>query len=141
MAVKTYSPKASEIVAGWHVMDATDQVLGRLASEAAKLILGKHKPIYAPHMAVGDHVVVINAGKVKVTGRKLENKVYYRHSGYPGGLRSTVLGSMLAAHPTRVIEKAVWGMLPHNRLGRALFRRLHVYAGPDHPHQGQVKEG
>ncbi len=136
--MKTYSPKASEIVRRWHVIDASGQTLGRLATQIAQLLKGKHKPMYAPHMDVGDFVIVVNAEKVRVTGNKLENKNYYRHSGYPGGIKSVALGRQLQAHPTRVIEHAVRGMLPHNVLGRSMYRKLKVYAGPSHPHGAQV---
>ncbi len=136
--MKTYSPKASEIVRRWHVIDASGQTLGRLATQIAQLLKGKHKPQYAPHMDVGDFVVVVNAEKVRVTGDKLEQKQYYRHSGYPGGIRSVSLGTQLQAHPTRVLEHAVRGMLPHNALGRAMYRKLKVYAGPTHPHGAQI---
>ena len=136
--MKSYSPKAADIVRSWHVVDASGQTLGRLASEIAQLLKGKNKPYYAPHMDTGDYVVVINAEKVRVTGDKLETKVYYRHSGYPGGLKSVKLGTQLQVFPTRVIEHAVKGMLPHNALGRAMFRKLKVYAGPTHPHGAQV---
>ena len=137
--MKTYSTKASDIEREWRVIDASDKTLGRLASGIAGLLKGKHKPIYSPHMDVGDYVIVINATKVKVTGKKLTQKIYYRHSQYPGGLKSTSLEEMLAKHPTRVIEHAVKGMLPHNRLGAAMFRKLKVYPGAEHPHQSQVK--
>ena len=136
--MKTYSPKAAEIERRWHVIDASGQTLGRLATQIAQLLRGKHKVYYAPHLDVGDYVVVINAEKVRVTGNKLEEKLYYRHSGYPGGLKCVTLGSQLRAHPTRVIEHAVRGMLPHNALGRAMYRKLKVYAGPTHPHAAQV---
>lgn len=136
--MKTYSPKASDIVSRWHVIDASGEILGRLATRIALVLKGKDKVYYAPHMDVGDHVVVINAEKVRVTGDKLADKKYYRHSGYPGGLRSVTLGNELKAHPNRVIEHAVRGMLPHNSLGRAMFRKLKVYAGPAHPHGAQV---
>ncbi len=135
----TYSTKASDIERRWWVIDASGRTLGRLASEIAVLLRGKHKPIYSPHLDVGDHVIVVNAAKVKVTGNKLTQKIYYRHSQYPGGLKSTSLGKMLETHPTRVIEHAVKGMLPHNRLGAAMFRKLKVYPGAEHPHQAQVK--
>jgi len=136
--VKTYSPKASEIVRRWHVVDASGQTLGRLATQIALLLKGKHKVQYAPHLDVGDFVVVVNAAKVRVSGDKPEQKLYYRHSGYPGGLRSVTLGALLKAHPERVVEHAVRGMLPHNALGRAMYRKLKVYAGPTHPHGAQV---
>lgn len=137
--MKTYMTKANDIERQWHVVDASGKVLGRLASQIAKLLLGKHKSIYSPHLDTGDYIVVINAAKVRVTGRKLKEKVYYRHSGYPGGLKSIALEEMLRTHPHRVIEHAVKGMLPHNRLGRAIFKKLKVYPGEIHPHEGQVK--
>ena len=136
--MKTYSTRAKDIEHQWHVMDASGKILGRLASEIANLLMGKHKPIYAPHLDTGDYVVVLNAAKIRVTGKKLKQKVYYRHSGYPGGIKGVPLEDMLATHPTRVIEHAVKGMLPHNRLGRAMFKKLKVYAGDSHPHQAQV---
>ena len=139
--MRTYSPKVSEIKRHWHVIDAAGKPLGRLATEAACLLRGKHKPMYATHLDVGDFVVVINAARVQVTGAKRENKVYYWHSGYPGGLKSTNFAKMLQTHPTRPVEKAVKGMLPHNRLGRAMARRLKVYAGDTHPHQVQIAPG
>ncbi len=136
---KTYQPKERELVADWHVLDAQGQVLGRLASQAARLLMGKHKPTYTPHLPVGDYVVIINAAKVRVTGRKLTDKVYYWHTGYMGGIRAAPLREMLSKHPERVIQLAVRRMLPKNRLGRYLLRRLKVYAGPAHPHEAQVK--
>ena len=139
--MKTYTLKAREIEPRWHVVDAEGRPLGRLASQVAALLRGKHRPTYTPHMDNGDFVVVVNASKVKVTGRKLEQKTYYHHSGYPGGLKETSLERMLERHPARVIEHAVKGMLPHNRLGRRLLRHLKVYAGPDHPHEAQVNAG
>ncbi len=139
--MRTYSTKLSDIERQWWVMDASGKTLGRLATEIATLLKGKHKPIYSPHLDVGDHVIVINAADIKVTGNKLSQKVYYRHSNYPGGLKSINLGSMMEKHPTRAIEYAVKGMLPRNRLGRAMFKKLRVYAGPEHPHQAQVKAG
>jgi large subunit ribosomal protein L13 len=135
--VKTYAVKASEIERRWWVVDATDQTLGRLATRIATLLEGKHKPTYSPHLDVGDHVVVLNAGKVKVTGDKLAQKVYYRHSNYPGGLKQENLSTLLERKPELVIERAVKGMLPQNRLGRAMFKKLKVYAGSEHPHQAQ----
>jgi large subunit ribosomal protein L13 len=121
----------------WYVIDATDVVLGRLASQVATLLRGKHKPIYAPHMDTGDFVIVVNADKVALTGRKLEQKRAYRHSGYPGGLRSLSYADLLSKHPERVVEKAIKGMLPKNKLGRKMFGKLKVYTGPEHPHQAQ----
>jgi len=138
--MKTYAAKPSEIERKWHLIDAEGKILGRLASEIAKILRGKHKPIYTPHLDCGDYVVVINAEKVKITGRKLDQKVYYRYSGYPGGLRGTNLGAQLAKHPERVLEAAVKGMLPKNRLGRKMFKKLKVYAGDSHPHQAQKPE-
>lgn len=137
-AMKTYSLKRHEVEHRWHVVDASGVVLGRLASQVAQLIRGKHKPTFTPHMDGGDYVVVINAEKVRLTGRKLEQKAYFRHTGYMGHGRFTPAATMLAKHPERVIEKAVFGMLPKSTLGRQTLRRkLRVYAGPDHPHQGQ----
>ena len=136
--IKTFSPKASQITREWRVLDAAGQTLGRLASHAAVYLRGKHKPTYAPHMDMGDHVVIVNAEKIKVTGQKLQQKVYHWHSGYPGGLKSRTLEQQLAKFPTRVVESAVRGMLPDTALGVRMFRKLHVYAGPDHPHQGQL---
>ncbi len=136
--VKTYSTKASDIKREWHVIDASDKVLGKLATQVASLIMGKHKPIFCRHLDVGDFVVVINAEKVRVTGNKAKQKLYYRHTGYPGGLKSVSLEKMMQTHPTRVIEHAVKGMLPHNRLHAGRMKRLKVYAGDTHPHQGQI---
>ena len=135
--MRTFSPKPGDVQRQWHVIDATDVVLGRLATQAATLLRGKHKPVYAPHADTGDFVIVINAEKVALTGTKRENKVEYRHSGYPGGLRSTSYDELLAKHPRRVVEKAVKGMLPHTTLGRHMLTKLKVYAGPEHPHQAQ----
>ena len=134
---KTYTPKAGEIEHRWFVVDATDKVLGRLASEVAQVLRGKRKPSYTPHADVGDHVIVINAEKVRVTGRKAEQKVYYRHTGYPGGIRSVTYRQMQEKHPERIVQKAVWGMLPHNTLGRKIFKKLRVYAGGEHRHTAQ----
>jgi len=135
--VKTYVTKPDEVQREWFVVDASGKTLGRLATEVARILRGKHKPIYSPMIDVGDYVIVVNAEKVRVTGRKLTQKFYYRHSGYPGGFKQVSLRDMLARHPTRVIEYAVWGMLPKNALGRRMFKKLKVYAGPDHPHQAQ----
>lgn len=137
--MRTYSTKVSDIERKWHVIDASGKTLGRLATEAAVLLKGKHKPMYTPHLDVGDFVVVVNAGKIEVTGKKLTQKIYYRHSNYPGGLKSVSLEKMLETHPTRAVEHAVKGMLPHNRLGAAMFKKLKVYAGAEHPHKAQVK--
>lgn len=136
--MKTYSVKAGEITRQWHVIDATDQPLGRLAVRVAQLLRGKHKPIFSPHLDTGDYVIIVNAAKVRVSGHKPEQKTYYHHSGYPGGLRQVNFEKLLARWPTRVIEHAVKGMLPHGPLGRAMRRKLKVYAGPSHPHQAQV---
>ena len=135
--MKTYSTKPSDIKREWYLVDAEGKTLGRLASEIAKVLRGKNKPIYAPHLDAGDYVIVINAEKVHVTGRKLDQKFYHRYSGYPGGLTSISLREQLKKHPTRVIRSAVWGMLPHNRLGRAMIKKLKVYAGDSHPHEAQ----
>ena len=136
--MKTYSPTARELDHQWHVVDADGQVLGRLASKVAQVIRGKHKPTFAPHMDGGDFVVVINAEKVRLTGKKLEQKQYFRHTGYMGHERFTPLATMLEKHPERVIEKAVFGMLPKGTLGRQVLRKkLKVYAGPNHPHEAQ----
>ncbi len=137
--MRTYSTKESDIERKWWVIDASGRTLGRLATEIAILLRGKHKPIYSPHLDVGDYVIVINAAKISVTGNKLTNKTYYRHSQYPGGLKSITLERMLEKHPARVIEYAVKGMLPHNRLGAAMLKKLKVYPGAEHPHQAQVK--
>jgi len=141
MTAKTYRLRKVDMESSWHVLDAGGRPLGRLASEAARLLLGKHKPAYEPHLAMGDHVVVINAGQVRLTGNKESQKVYYRHSGYPGGLRERSFGEQMERDPRRVVETAVRGMLPHNARGRELFRRLKVYAGPDHPHEAQIMAG
>ncbi len=135
--MKTYAVKASEIERQWWVVDATGQTLGRLATRIATLLEGKHKPIYSPHLDTGDHVVVLNAAKVKVTGDKLAQKRYYRHSNYPGGLKEESLGALLERKPELVIERAVKGMLPRNRLGRAMIKKMKVYRGGEHPHQAQ----
>lgn len=135
--MKTYSVKADEIKREWYLINAEGKTLGRLASEIAKILKGKHKPIYSPHLDCGDYVIVINAEKIRVTGRKLDQKIYYRHSGYPGGLKSITLREQFAKHPERVIKAAVKGMLPKNRLGRKMLKKLKVYAGASHPHQAQ----
>ena len=133
----TSAPKVNEIKRQWYVVDATDKILGRLASEIAQVLRGKRKPEYAPHADIGDHVIVINAEKVRITGNKAEDKVYYRHTGYPGGLRSTSYRRLQERHPDRVIRKAVRGMLPHNNLGRMQSKKLRVYAGGEHRHEAQ----
>jgi large subunit ribosomal protein L13 len=135
--VKTYTVRKGDIKREWFVVDAQGKTLGRLASEITRILRGKHKPIYAPHLDCGDYVIVVNAEKVRVTGKKLDQKFYYRHSGYPGGLKSINLRDQLQRHPTRVLEAAVRGMLPKNRLGRAMIKKLKVYAGGSHPHQAQ----
>lgn len=137
MRVKTWTPKAEEIQREWWIIDAKDQTLGRVSTQIAMILKGKHKPQYAPHMDVGDFVVVINCEKIHVTGRRLDQKMYYRHSGYPGGIKSISLRDQLKRHPERAIESAVRGMLPKNRLGRQMFRKLKVYAGTEHPHAAQ----
>lgn len=134
---KTFSPRPDDIGRAWWLVDVADLPLGRVASEVATLLRGKHKPTFAPHMDMGDYVVVINASKVGLTGTKAIDKSYFRHSGYPGGISSETFAEMMQRHPERVIEKAVRGMLPKNRLGRKVLKKLKVYAGPDHPHQGQ----
>ncbi len=136
--MKTYSPKPEHIERRWYVLDASGQVLGRLASEVATLLRGKHKPMYAPHMDTGDHVIVINADKVELTGNKAEQKVAWRHSGYPGGIKGTPYTRMLTERPIATVEKAVRGMLPKNTIGRQMIKKLHVVAGPEHPHQAQM---
>lgn len=136
--MKTYSLKGGDIDKRWHVLDAADHTLGRLASQVASLLMGKHKPDYSRHLDMGDFVVVVNAAKVRITGNKLQDKKYYRHSGYMGGLKTIPLARMMERRPERVIEMAVRGMLPRSRLGRHVYRHLKVYAGPDHPHQAQV---
>lgn len=136
----TYSAKPSDIRRKWFVVDAEGMVLGRLASTVATVLRGKHKAMYTPSMDTGDFVIVVNADKVAVTGNKETQKVYYRHSGYPGGLKETSYEKMMAEHPERIVQNAVKGMLPHNRLGRAMAKKLHVYAGPEHPHGAQKPE-
>lgn len=135
--MRTYSPKPADIQREWHVIDATDVVLGRLAVQAANLLRGKHKTIFAPHVDTGDFVIVVNASKVSLSGNKATKKMSYRHSGFPGGLTSTPLGELLEKDARKAIENAVWGMLPKNRLGRQMLKKLKVYAGPEHPHAAQ----
>jgi large subunit ribosomal protein L13 len=141
---KTYYPKASEIERKWYLVDADGQNLGRLATRVAAVLLGKHKPSFTPGVEMGDYVVIINAERVTVTGTrthtKLDSKIYHHHSGYPGGLKSVSLRVQLEKHPDRVLRAAVWGMLPHNRMGRGLLRRLKIYSGPSHPHGLQQPE-
>lgn len=137
--MKTYSAKAADIERQWHVVDASGKTLGRLATQIARLLMGKHKPVFTPNQDTGDFVIVINADKVSVTGNKAKQKLYYRYSGYPGGLKSVTLEKTMQTHPTRVIEHAVKGMLPHTRLGAGMRKRLRVYAGETHPHSAQIK--
>lgn len=134
---KTYVPKAGEITREWVLVDANDQNLGRLATKIASLLIGKHKPTYMPGVDTGDYVVVVNCERISVTGKKMTDKMYYHHTLYPGGLKAISLRDLLAKYPDRVIRKAVWGMLPHNKHGRKLIKKLKVYAGPDHPHEAQ----
>jgi large subunit ribosomal protein L13 len=136
--VRTFQPKPGQVTRQWHVIDASDVVLGRLASQTARLLRGKHKPTYAPHVDTGDFVIIINAAKVALTGNKLQDKRAYRHSGYPGGLRSVSYADLMARNPEKAVEKAVRGMLPKNTLGRHQLSKLKVYAGPEHPHQAQM---
>lgn len=134
---KTYIPKASELVNEWVLVDANDQLLGRLAAQIASVLLGKNKPQFTPGVDTGDFVVVINAERVRVTGNKMEDKVYYHHSGHPSGIKAITLRQQLGKYPDRVLRNAVWGMLPHNKYGRALLKKLKIYAGPEHPHSAQ----
>ena len=138
--MKTYMATPSTIERKWYVVDAADKTLGRLAAEVAKVLRGKHKPTFTPHMETGDHVIIINADKVRLTGKKLVQKVYFRHSGYLGGDKYTKAGDMLAKNPVRMVELAVRGMVPHNRLGSQIIKKLHVYAGSEHPHAAQKPE-
>lgn len=134
---RTYSPKPGDVTRQWHLIDAEDVVLGRLAAATADLLRGKHKPIYAPHIDTGDFVVVVNAEKVALTGHKRTEKMRYHHSGYPGGLTATPVGELLEQDARKVVEQAVWGMIPKNRLGRQIIKKLKVYSGPAHPHGAQ----
>ena len=138
--MKTYVTKPAEVERRWYVVDAEGKTLGRLSSQVAAILRGKHKPIYSPSVDCGDFVIVVNADKIAVTGRRMEQKMYYRQSGYPGGLREFTLREQLERHPTRPIELAVKGMLPKNRLGRKMIKKLKIYAGPNHPHQAQQPE-
>ncbi|MCH8162322.1 MAG: 50S ribosomal protein L13 [Chloroflexi bacterium] len=138
---KTYSLSSKDVEVRWHVVDAADRTLGRIATEVSHLLRGKYRPTYTPHMDNGDFVVVINADKVRVTGAKSRQKIYYSHSGYPGGLTETPYMRVLERHPERIVQAAVKGMIPHNRLGRKILRHLKVYAGPEHPHEAQVNAG
>lgn len=135
--MRTYTPKNGDADAQWHIIDATDVVLGRLASQAATLLRGKHKPTFAPHQDMGDFVIIINADKVAITGDKAAKKTYYRHSGFPGGIKSITFEDMMQRYPTRAVEQAVKGMIPHNKLGAAQLKKLRVYAGAEHPHAAQ----
>jgi large subunit ribosomal protein L13 len=137
LPVRTYSPKSGDVQRQWLVIDANDVVLGRLATQAATLLRGKHKPIFAPHVDTGDFVIIVNASKIALTGNKREQKLAYRHSGYPGGLTATLYKDLLEKSPEKAVEKAIKGMLPHNTLGRQMLSKLKVYAGPEHPHQAQ----
>ncbi len=136
--MKSYSARPADIKREWHLIDATDQTLGRMSTQIAKLLMGKHKPMYTPSMDTGDFVVVINAEKIRVTGKKMKQKIYYRHSNYPGGLKSIWLERLMKDYPTRAIEYAVKGMLPHTRLGAEMLKKLRVYAGDKHPHDSQL---
>jgi large subunit ribosomal protein L13 len=138
--LKTYSTKIKDVERKWHVIDASDRTLGKLATEAASLLMGKHKPIFSPTIDTGDHVIVVNAEKVQVTGNKLKQKQYYRHSGYPGGFKSIPLEKMMQDNPARVVEHAVKGMLPRTRLGAQMLKKLRVYNGDSHPHLAQVTQ-
>lgn len=137
--MKTYSVKPKDIKREWHLIDASGKILGQVATEAARLLMGKHKPIFTRNIDTGDFVVIINAEKIQFTGKKAQQKLYYRHSGFPGGFRVIALQKMLETHPTRVIEHAVEGMLPHTRLGAQMIKKLKVYTGAEHPHVGQIK--
>ena len=137
--MKTYSTKISDIKRQWHVIDASDKILGMIATQASRLLMGKHKPMFTPNLDTGDYVIVINADKVRVTGNKAKQKLYYRHSGYPGGLKSITLEKMMQTNPSRVIEHAIKGMLPKNRLGAKMIKKLRVYTGENHPHVAQTE--
>ncbi|MFU0799756.1 MAG: 50S ribosomal protein L13 [Xylanivirga thermophila] len=138
--MKTYMAKPEEIERKWYVVDATGKTLGRLASQVAAILRGKNKPIYTPHVDTGDHVIIINAEKIRVTGNKMDQKIYYRHTGYPGGLREASYREMMEKDPAFVLYTAVKGMLPHNKLGRDMIKKLRVYVGPEHPHEAQMPE-
>lgn len=138
--MRTYTPKADDVTRHWWLVDASDKPLGRLATEIARVLRGKHKPMYTPHLDVGDHVVVVNAEKVRLTGKKADQKTYFRHTGYMGGEKHIPYRRVLETHPERIIETAVKGMLPKNALGRSMHKKLKVYAGAEHPHQGQQPE-
>ncbi|MEG3066927.1 MAG: 50S ribosomal protein L13 [Syntrophaceticus schinkii] len=138
--MRTYMAKPDEVQRKWYLIDAEDKTLGRLATEVERILRGKHKPTFTPHIDTGDHVIVVNAEKVKVTGNKFKDKQYYRHTGYPGGLKVINFAALISKKPEQVIEKAVWGMIPHNRLGRSVIKKLRVYRGPNHPHAAQSPE-
>lgn len=138
--LKTYIPKNEDVNRKWLLVDADGRVLGRLASEVANVLRGKHKPIFTPHMDVGDHVIIINAGRIRVTGKKARTKKYFRHTGYPGGGRFDTYEELIQKNPAKILEKAIWGMLPHNKLGRKMYKKLKIYAGSEHPHQAQRPE-
>ncbi len=138
--MKTFVAKPNEVEHKWLLVDANGKVLGRLASEVATMLRGKHKAIYSPHLDAGDHIVIINADKIRVTGKKAATKRYFRHTGYPGGSRFESFAKLLESKPQRILEKAIWGMLPHNRLGRKMYKKLRVYAGDSHPHEAQKPE-
>lgn len=138
--MKTYTAKQENISRKWYVVDASGKVLGRLASRVASVLRGKHNPLYSPHLDLGDHVIIINADKIRVTGKKYQQKRYYHHTGYPGGLRSVAYNKLIREKSARVLYHAVWGMLPHNRLGRKMIKKLKIYAGSEHPHQAQKPE-
>lgn len=138
--MKTYFAKPNDVERKWFLVDADGMVLGRLASQVATILRGKHKPIYTPHVDTGDHVIIVNAEKVRLTGKKAQQKKYFRHSGYPGGARLESFTDMLSKHPERILEKAVRGMLPHNKLGKKMYKKLKIYAGENHPHQAQKPE-
>ena len=138
--MKTYMANAQTVERKWYVVDATDKTLGRLATQVAPILKGKHKPTYTPHVDTGDHVIIINAEKIQLTGNKLQDKMYYRHSGYPGGIKAKSAGELRRTQPERMLKLAIWGMLPHNRLGRQMIRKLRVYKGDQHPHEAQMPE-
>jgi large subunit ribosomal protein L13 len=140
LTTRTYTPRGADIERRWYLVDAEGRTLGRLATRIAHVLRGKHKPTYTPHLDMGDHIVVINAGKIRVTGNKAEQKVYYRHTGYPGGIRKTSFGQMMEKHPERILRTAVKGMLPNTPLGRRMFRKLRIYAAGEHGHEAQNPE-
>ena len=135
--MSTFMAKKEEVKRDWYVIDATDKPLGRLASRVAMILRGKHKPIYTPHVDTGDHVIIVNADKVILTGKKMDDKMYYSHSGYPGGIKAQNFKSLMQKSPEKVVYKAVWGMIPHNALGRKVIKKLKIYSGPQHPHEAQ----